>query len=98
MKVTTGRVLVRIIPNEEPRGLSIVEPEKNQWGEVVDIGPPSMHQYTREQMKRWREENVHPCDYPIGAKVLLSGTRGIQLVRDDSTYVLMYQDEVGLWE
>lgn len=94
-KLTPGRVSVkRLEAKKEIDGWALPEEQKQNWGKVVQVGPPLRHQYSTWEMIKWRVFGIHPFIPKEGDNVLLPSLSG--RVADD--LYIYWQHDIEVYE
>ena len=100
-KASPGRVIVKILPKvEKTEDGEFYTPKAktNNFGEVVDIGPPDELSHGAFSYLMWRIFRIHPVPYKVGSKVLLPHMKGRVYDEEGSQYFVYFHQDIGVYE
>ena len=103
VKAAPGRVVIKILDKirktEDGEGdFYIPQAQTNNFGEVVDVGPPDELSHGLGSYILWKVLGIHPCPYKVGDKVLLPHLKGRVFSMDGSEYFVYFHQDIGVYE
>lgn len=100
-KAAPGRVVVKILEKVdkiESGDFYIPTAKTNNFGEVVDIGPPDELSYGAFAYWLWKIFGIHPVPYKVGSKVLLPHLKGRVFDEGGSSFFVYFHQDIGVYE
>lgn len=101
LEAAPGRTVIRIlkkVDKTEDGDFYIPNAKTNNFGEVVDIGPPDELSHGSLAYWMWKLFGVHPVPYKVGDKVLLPHMKGRMYDNEGSNYFVYFHQDIGVYE
>lgn len=94
-KASIGRVIVKVLPNENSINGFRTDYTRQEWGELIAVGPPSLDLFSNWQILLYRVTGIHPAPWREGDLILMPTIRREYKGEDGSNTTVFFQGDIS---